>query len=424
MPSSDASTVHIIGAGLSGLAAAARLAGGTRQIVVHEAASCAGGRCRSYYDHNTGMTIDNGTHLVLSGNEAVLSYATIIGAREQLRGPEEAVFSFLDLANDERWTLRFSAGRIPWWLFDKERRVPQTAALDYLPLARLAFAADDRRIDEVIDCHGPLYERLLRPLLLAALNVAPAEGSAKLAGAILRETVGLGGRACEPLLARGGLGSAFVDPALAYLRRRNVAVRFEDELIGFDLSDRQVEQLRFADRSEPLGDEDFVVLAVPPPIAGRLLPGISVPTSFRGIINAHFRIDPPPRLPPMLGIINGTAEWIFSLPGRIAVTISNADRLLDLNREEVARLIWSDVEAAAGFHSTPLPAWQLVRERRATFAATPEQNALRPPAQTEWDNLLLAGDWTATGLPATLEGAVRSGFRAAEMIERRLQAAA
>ena len=66
-----------------------------------------------------------------------------------------------------------------------------------------------------------------------------------------------------------------------------------------------------------------------------------------------------------------------------------------------------------------LPPWQIVRERRATFAATPAQNARRPGAQTAWDNLVLAGDWTATGLPATIEGAIRSGARAAQRVRAR-----
>jgi uncharacterized protein with NAD-binding domain and iron-sulfur cluster len=81
------------------------------------------------------------------------------------------------------------------------------------------------------------------------------------------------------------------------------------------------------------------------------------------------------------------------------------------------------VAAIAGLSET-LPPWQLVRERRATFAATPEQNALRPGAETNWSNLFLAGDWTATGLPATIESAVRSGYRAAELADSRVRVAA
>ena len=79
--------------------------------------------------------------------------------------------------------------------------------------------------------------------------------------------------------------------------------------------------------------------------------------------------------------------------------------------------IWREVAQIAGI-AEPLPPWQIVRERRATFAATPQQNARRPGAATRWSNLALAGDWTATGLPATIEGAIRSGHSAAELIAR------
>jgi hypothetical protein len=119
----------------------------------------------------------------------------------------------------------------------------------------------------------------------------------------------------------------------------------------------------------------------------------------------------------MIGVINGTVEWIFAFPGRLSVTISNADRLMDVPRAELAQTIWKEVSTVAGIVGE-LPPWQIVRERRATFAATPEQNAKRPVAATQWKNLFLAGDWTATGLPATLESAVRSGNRAAEFAAR------
>lgn len=423
MHSSDGTTVHIIGAGLAGLAAAVRLAGSGRAVAVHEATTQAGGRCRSYHDQTTGMVVDNGVHLLLSGNHAVLSFVEAIGSRSGLRGPEEAEFPFIDLASGEQWTLQFGDGRFPWWLFNKDRRVPQTAVVDYLPLVRLAWTSTDKPIGQVMNCAGPIYDRLLAPLLLAALNIAPREGSAQLAGALIRETLALGGQACRPLLARDGLGSVFVEPAIAYLRERGVSIAFEDELVALHLTEKRVSQLEFAKQRVDLGEGDAVILAVPPYVATTLVPGLRAPSSFRGIMNAHFRVDPPARLPPMLGIINGTCEWIFAFPGRISVTISDGGRLFEIPRTEMAQRIWRDVANVAGL-SDDLPPWQIVRERRATFAATPEQNALRPVAETSWGNLFLAGDWTATGLPATLESAVRSGYRAADLAGLKLQAAA
>ncbi|MBV1697432.1 MAG: hydroxysqualene dehydroxylase HpnE [Hyphomicrobiales bacterium] len=411
-------TVHIIGAGLAGLSAAVRLSARGRTVVVHEATAFAGGRCRSYHDASIGMTIDNGNHLLLSGNRAALDYLRSLGAEDRLVGPSNAEFSFVDLAGDRRWTLRFNDGRIPFWVLDAKRRVPDTNVLDYLPLARLLWAGRGKTVGEVIACKGVLYDRLVEPLLLAALNIDAPLGAARLAGAVIRETLASGGRACRPLIARDGLGPTLVEPALAHLKARGVEVHMEHQLRSVQLGAERAEALDFGRETLELGRNDTVILAVPPYIAAGLLRELVVPTEFRAIVNAHFRIAPPATLPPILGVLNATVQWIFAFPGRVSVTVSAGDRLIDVPREELARKIWSDVARASGL-PPELPPWQIVRERRATFAATPAQDARRPGAATRWHNLVLAGDWTDTGLPATIEGAIRSGNRAAEIIANR-----
>jgi hydroxysqualene dehydroxylase len=408
-------TVHIIGAGLAGLSAAVRLTAQGRTVVVHEATAFAGGRCRSYHDAAVGMTIDNGNHLLLSGNHAALGYLRSIGAEQRLQGPEAAEFSFADLASGERWTLRFNNGPIPFWVFDPARRVPGTRVLDYLPLARLLWAPPGKPVGEVIACEGTLYRRLVEPLIVAALNIDAPDGSAKLASAIIRETLAAGGRACRPLIARDGLGTTLIEPALAHLQQRGTQVRLEHQLRALRFAAERIESLDFGSESVALGADDVVILAVPPYIAASLVQGLQVPTEFRAIVNAHFRIEPPAAQPPILGVLNGTVQWLFAFPGRLSVTISAGDRLLDAPREELAKTIWAEVATLTGLPAA-LPPWQIVRERRATFAATPAQDGKRPGVLTKWWNLVLAGDWTDTGLPATIEGAIRSGNRAAEAI--------
>ena len=409
-----ARTVHIIGAGIAGLAAAVRLAPSQATVIVHEATVYPGGRCRSFFDRTIGMTIDNGNHLVLSGNHAVRSYAEAIGSAAGLVGSPAADFPFVDLASNERWTLRICDG-LPWWIFDKQRRVPGTRLGDYLRLWRLLRVRADAPVGQVIDCSGTLYARMVHPLLLAALNLEPREGSAALASAVVRETLAAGGQACRPLIAREGLGPVLIEPAIAHLRERYVEVRLDHELRAMRFSGGRVAELDFGADTIGVGAGDAVILAVPTHAAAALVPGLSTPQGYRAIANAHFRIDVPPDVPPMLGIINGTTEWVFAFPGRLSVTISNADRLMDVPRAMLAQTIWQEVSRAVGI-AAELPPWQIVRERRATFAATPVENARRPAARTEWGNLALAGDWTATGLPATLESAARSGHRAAELV--------
>jgi squalene-associated FAD-dependent desaturase len=408
-------TVHIIGAGISGLSAAVRLANANYNVHVHEATQQAGGRCRSYFDAATNLTIDNGNHLLLSGNRHAVAYARSIGTEAGLVGPERAQFPFVDLTTGQRWQLDLGDSRLPLWVFDEARRVPDTGLLDYLALLPLIWASPSKLVGDSIPCEGTLYQRLVQPLLLAALNVDPPEGSAGLAGAVVRETLLAGGQACRPLIARDGLSAVLVEPAIKLLESKGASIQFGHELREFGRSSDSINELKFGDDTMAVNPGDAVVMAVPPRPAASLLPGLKTPTKFRAIVNAHFRFDPPKGLPPILGVVGGLVEWLFAFPQRLSITISNADRLVDMPREELAQAIWLDICKAAGV-AGELPPWQIVRERRATFEATPAQNALRPGAATTWKNLFLAGDWTDTGLPATIEGSVRSGDRAADLV--------
>ncbi|MBN9086569.1 MAG: FAD-dependent oxidoreductase [Reyranella sp.] len=407
--------VHVVGAGLAGLSAAVALADRGVRVVLSEAARQAGGRCRSYHDGQLGMVIDNGNHLVLSGNPAVGRYLRAIGAEDRIMGPATAAFPFFDVAARRTWTLRPNDGLLPWWILDAKRRVPATRPSDYLAIASLIRRHPGRRIDEVLPCRGVLWEKFLRPLLVSVLNTPPEDASADLAGAVMRETFAKGGRSIQPRVATPSLAAAFVDPALQHLARSGADVRLGRRLAALKLKDGKVAGLAFADGEEELGPHDRIILAVPPWTAQELLPGLVAPDAFCAIVNAHFKSVPPAGTPLITGLIGGTAEWVFAFDDRLSVTVSAADRLIDTDTQALADLLWQDVAAVHDLPRTTPPC-RIVKEKRATFAATPAQEVRRPASATRWSNLFLAGDWTATGLPATIEGALRSGERAAALV--------
>lgn len=403
---------HVIGAGLAGLSAAIALSRRGVPVVLSEMAGHAGGRCRSFHDDLLGLTIDNGNHLVLSGNDAVDRYVKLIGSQDSLKGSARAEFPFLDVAMGQRWTLRPSEGRWPWWILDPRRRVPGTHLREYMALATLMRAHPGKRIDEVIPCHGTLWEKFLRPLFVSALNTAPEEAAADLAGAVIRETLAKGGRYTRPLLAKPTLAAAFVDPAVRYLERGGAEIRFGRSLRAVAFEHGRASRLTFDDGEDAVTADDRVIVAVPPWTAQRLLPGTAMPDAFHAIVNAHFRRTPPAGAPAMIGLVGGTAEWVFAFADRLSVTVSAADHLVDMDVDALTQLLWRDVSAALDLDE-PAPPCRILKEKRATFAATPAQQARRPAARTAWSNLFLAGDWVDTGLPATIEGALRSGERAA-----------
>ncbi|MDR6412408.1 hydroxysqualene dehydroxylase HpnE [Paraburkholderia terricola] len=410
--------VHVVGAGLAGLAAAVQLQRRGAQVVLHEAAGQAGGRCRSYYDAKLGATLDSGNHMVLSGNAATLNYARAIGAADELVGPAQPDFPFVDLATRARWTVRMSPGRLPWWIFDPNARVPNTGPGEYLSLIPLLFAKPGRNLVQTMRCNGPLWDRLLRPLFLAMLNVEPREASAELTSAMVRETLLAGGLACRPLMARNGLGSAFVDPALRLLQHGGAAIRLGSRLqdIAFAADNRRVHALNFADETVAIEANHAVILAVPPQTAQTLVPNVRTPNRFAATLSVHFAVEPPFGLPPVTALLNATADWLFAFDGRVSATVYAADRLLDTPHETLAQTVWAEVAQAANLPAEPMPPWQVTLEKHATFAALPDQEMLRPGTRTRWNNLMLAGDWTATGLPATIEGAIRSGQKAADTL--------
>jgi squalene-associated FAD-dependent desaturase len=413
------SQAYVIGAGLAGLAAATRLAERGAQVTLFESAGQAGGRCRSYFDPAFDGVIDNGNHLVLSGNRSIYAYLNRIGATAHLAGPPRALFDFLDLKSGARWTLTPNDGPLPWWVTSEARRVPGTRASDYLAYAKLLFAGPRQTVGDVVACKGPLWERLMHPFLLAALNTDPCTASARLAGAVLKETLAKGGRAYRPRIATPTLAAAFITPALAYLENHGAKIIFNQRLRAITFGPRAATALEFPDTTLPVGAQDMVILAVPPWAAREIVPRLPAPAEFCSIVNAHFKFAPPAGAPPILGVIGGTAEWIFAFDDRISVTVSGADAIVDRDREDLAQTLWADVAQALNI-SAPLPKWQIVKEKRATFAATPAEDARRPIARTGWRNFFLAGDWTDTGLPATLEGAVRSGDSAAALALRQL----
>ncbi len=412
-------TVRIIGAGIAGLAAAVHLVHQGRTVRVYESATRAGGRCRSFFDKSLGQLIDNGNHLLLSGNHSALTYLDEIGARDSLMGPDEAVFPFIDLNSNERWTLRPGKGVLPWWLFNPERRVPGTFVSDYLSGLHVAAARSSETVAEVLPQSGLLYRRFWEPLTLAALNSPPDHGAARLLWAVLAETFLKGEAACRPLIAREGIGPSFITPALKFLEQHDQAVQLNSRLHGLTISDHRITLLDFGEQTVPVAVDDTVIVAVPPSRAKQVVPGLDAPDEGGVIVNVHFRLDEPVAAPqgiPFMGLINATAHWIFVRDNIVSLTISAAKDIAERQFEDLIPLLWRETSAALEFNGKEYSAARIIKEKRATFDQSPAGVAKRHKTSTEFQNLVLAGDWIDTGLPATIESAARSGQKAARLV--------
>ncbi|MEM7569540.1 MAG: hydroxysqualene dehydroxylase HpnE [Pseudomonadota bacterium] len=410
--------VHVIGAGLAGLSAAVNLVKKGRRVRVYEASPHAGGRCRSFHDAHLGQTIDNGNHLVLTGNTSVADYCKTIGADGWHVAPH-AHFPFFDLASQQRWTLAINDGRLPTWLFDAAARAPGTSFKDYLPALRMLFAPGPGCVEQLLNTASPAYARFWEPLVLAVLNTPLDQAAASLLQPVFHETILKGGAHCRPMIARRSLDEALIAPALDYLRREGADIRFGARVDAVETDETQVSSMTVAGETITLAAGDTAVLALPSWLTAKLVPAISAPGAGEGILNIHYALETDVAEPSFLGLISSLAQWVFVRPDGASVTVSAAGRAMAEKPEALAQQCWQEICEAMGWAQRALPPYRVIKEKRATFDQTPDGIKKRQKAQTQWENLVLAGDWTDTGLPATIEGAVRSGENAAQVIARK-----
>lgn len=412
-------TVYILGAGLAGLSAAVFLAKrGVRDIVLYEQSAGAGGRCRSFYDPFLEMTVDNGSHLLLSGNTSAQAYLETIGSWETLVQPDPAMgFAFYDLKTQARWALPLGRLRTLLWMLDRRSRIPGTSFFQYLSGIYRLFPSGRTVLDRFGD-HGALYHRFWEPLALAVLNTPASQAAADLFWPVFKETFARGASGATPLVPRVCLQDTFITPALSWLKDRGVEIKTGYRIKGLERGEGRVTGLYRHGVLEKVGPQDWVISALPAHVLGELVPEIEVPSAFSPIVNVHYGVPSAVSGPRFVGLVGGIGHWVFQTKDLISVTIGAADDLLALGTEAIADTLWPEVQGALSLPGQARPKARVIKEHRATILTTPDEVARRPGVKTPWTNFFLCGEWTNTGLPTTMEGALRSGHWAADRVQR------
>jgi len=452
--------VVVIGAGFAGLSAAARLAAGGARPLVVEARSRLGGRATAFADRETGALVDNGQHVLLGCYRETFAFLREIGAAGNVRLDRQLAVTMIDREGRRSRLscpplpppMHLLAGVLEWNALSFRDRVSIAAMATPLRNARrelagapVKAASADETVEQWLVRNGQtprLREMLWHPLALAALNQPAARAAAPPFARVLAEMFGGDAEGAAIGLPTTPLHAMYAEPARLYIERRGGEVRAgAAATVVTDVDGGRVTGVRVG--SDTIGTAR-VVSAVPWFAFGDLFD--REPPSLRAtidrtrrmaaspIVSVNLWFDRPVFEEPFIGLPGRAMQWAFNksaeaagahgehgapTEAHLSLVSSGADAMLARTNDDLIRAAHDELlDALPASRAAKLLRGTVVREPRATFSLAPGQPA-RPPAETAVKGLVLAGDWIDTGLPATIESAVRSGHRAAELSSAR-----
>jgi squalene-associated FAD-dependent desaturase len=400
--------VAIVGAGYAGMAAAVTLASRNIPVSVFEAGPVPGGRARRVVSQ--GSELDNGQHILIG------AYTELFRLMKQVGVAADAVLRVpLDLRYFDGFAFRALALTYPFGLLGGlfgARRLPfaeKLRAVGFMSaLRKMKFRIDpDITVDAFLERYGQdgvIGHYLWRPLCVSALNTPTAEASARAFLVVLRDTMCGAPEASDLVLPRVDLSKLFPEPAARFVQQHGGKICLAETV-------RDLESLKKDFRS--------VIVAVGPHQLKTLLADVADDYTYQPIYTCYLQYDSATRLPfPMVGLADGLVQWVFDRgaltgeKGRLACVISAQGDHQQLSLDEVAEACHR--ELAQAIPGLAAPQWsRVIAEKRATISCTPGVRKLS--ARTRDPNVFLAGDYTDPEYPPTLEAAVRSGVRAANL---------
>lgn len=421
--------VIVAGGGFAGLTAASYLADSGHKVELIEASPKLGGRAYSFIDEVTNSVVDNGQHILMGCYHETLKFLKLIGVESNFCYQERLKVNFLK-ENSSLSALEATQLPYPFSLFFGLLNFDVISFINRLKLLRfflkLFFYSDEElkklSVYQWLVLEGQneeIRKAFWDFLAIGALNTNTNKASAKVFADILKEIFFKGNKAAAIILPKKGLTDSYCNDAKSFVERKGGVINLSEQVTGFEIENDKVVKIITSKRT--IEDFDFTISAIPWFALEKIYKDEDINFVFEhsSILTIHLwgneKLKQVQHLH-FVGLIGSPVHWIFTNKDNITLVISDANDLIDKPKEELFTMAAAELKKYADIKKEDISSYKIIKEKRATFVPDTESLIKRPDQKTKIKNLFLAGDWVNTGLPSTIESAVKSGRLAAELV--------
>lgn len=416
----------IIGAGFAGLSAAVKLSQNGIKITVIEASPKPGGRAYSFQDKETGTIIDNGQHILMGCYRFTLDFLKLINSYDKVIIQRNLKVNFVK--NDSQlFPLNSAVIFYPFNLLLGILKYKAVSKSDRILIIKffikLLFINTNKikelSVIEWLEKEGQnenIQKCLWEIIAVGALNTNLDSASAKIFADILKEIFLKGNFNTKIIIPEDGLSEMYCKQSLEFIKKRNGEIIFSEEVLEFNINNDKVISVK---TDKTIYDNfDFVIFAIPPFALERISSDLinNLPIKYSPILTVHLWLKENNLTEKFYGFIDSPIHWVFNHKKYITIVVSDAGNLIEKSKEEIFELASVELKKYLKIDKEVISTYKIIKEKRATFIPNKEFLNSRPSTETKIENLFLAGDWVKTGLPSTIESAVKSGYIAAEKV--------
>lgn len=424
----------VIGGGFAGLTASACLANAGFIVELIESSPKLGGRAYSLIHDETNTLVDNGQHIMMGCYKETLKFIGLIGSGDKIEIQNTFSVNFIR-QNFQRFQLKAPSSPYPFNLLSAVLNYRAISFTERFSIVKffimLPFHSNrdlkKMSVEEFLNTQKQnenTKKAFWEIICVGALNTNLKKASAKVFVDILKEIFLKGNAGSKIILTKVGLSEMYCEPAEQFIQKNkgNIALSEKVEEIKIEMG----RAVAVKTNKRTISDFDYVICAVPFYALERMkilrehnnIHSVicSFIPSYSAILNVHIWLKENPLGNNFYALIDSKLHWVFSHKSHLTCVISDADYLMDLSEKEILEIIFLELEKYLNIKNHDVVFHFVIKEKRATFVPSKQILCNRPSTQTEFKNLFLAGDWIDTGLPSTIEGAVKSGRMAAEMI--------